>query len=671
MIGRTRRRSTVDGQASGFEVIFQPSGRRGRIEAGQTILEAARQLGVDIAAICGEKRTCGKCRINVQEGFFEQYGIESRLEHTSPLDAEESRFIDRDANPTDRLSCYAKICGDLVVFVPEESRAHNQVIRKSAQQISVTIDAAVRKYTVELPRPSLHDPCGDFERLAEALRRSYGLEHIGIDIHVLRTLPSVLRAENWRVTVTLWKNREVILVEPGFVETCYGLAVDIGTTTVVGFLCDLRTGRVVGTASMMNPQVIYGEDVLSRLTYAMMNPDGLETLRRCIIEGLNGIIARVAKNAHITPRQILEAVCVGNTVMHHLFLGIRPDELGLSPYPPASHQGIDLKGRESGLDMLPFGNVHVLPLQAGFVGADSVAVLIAEEPYNHDEVTLIIDIGTNSELILGNRERLLSCSCATGPAFEGASIKFGMRAAPGAIEKVQIDPFTHEVQWKAVGDRKWHREPHTAGCARGICGSGIIDAVAEMYRAGVLKRSGAFNQGLSTPRLRRDADDRWEFVLAWAGETAICKDITVTEHDVRAIQLAKGAMYSGAKLMLKRLGIERPDKIVLAGAFGSFIDKKKAMSLGMFPDCDLRRVYAVGNAAGDGARMALLSQQKRMEAGGMARRVEYVELSAEGDFAREFMRAMHIPHMVDEFPHLRKYLGARPPDPVSTEGAAC
>ncbi|MBI5505141.1 MAG: DUF4445 domain-containing protein [Deltaproteobacteria bacterium] len=653
-----------------FDVVFEPSGRRGRIESGQTILAAALRLGLEIQATCGQQHTCGKCRVTVREGFFEKYGIESRLEHAAPPDTVESGLIDRDATPADRLSCCTEITGDVVVFVPEESRADQQVVRKSARAIRVTIDPAVRKYTVDLPRPSLIDACGDFERLAAALRRSYGLDDITIDIDVLRALSAVLRAADWRVTVSVWMNREVILVEPGLVESCYGLAVDIGTTTVVGFLCDLRSGRVVATTSTLNPQVVYGEDVLSRLTYARTNPDGLERLRRCILEGLNGIIAGVAKDARIAPREILETVIVGNTVMHHLFLGIRPDEVGLSPYPPAVQRAIDLKGRESGLDMLASGNVHVLPLQAGFVGADSVAVLLAEHPYAYDYVTLIIDIGTNGELILGNRERLLSCSCATGPAFEGASVKFGMRAAPGAIEKVNIDPITREVQWKAIGDRSWHRKPHAAGGARGICGSGIIDAVAEMYRAGVLERSGAFHQGLATPRLRRGADGKLEFVLAWASETAVATDIAVTADDVRAVQLAKGAMYAGAKLMLERLGIERPDKIVLAGAFGSFMDKTKAMSLGMFPDCDLRNVHSVGNAAGDGARMALLSAPKRREAEEMARRVEYVELSAESGFQRAFARAMHLPHMVDGFPHLRKYLGARPPDPVPKQRAA-
>ena len=643
----------------GFQVIFQPSGRRGVIEAGKTILDAARELGVGIEAICGEKRTCGKCRVKVQQGVFEQYGVESRMDNLSPFHVVEQNFIDRDRNPADRLSCYAEIRGDLIVFVPEESRTGKQVIRKSAREINVTIDPAVRKYAVELTPPSLHDAQGDFERLAREMHGEYGLHDLTIDLEVLRVLPRVLREQDWRATVTVRMDREIIFVEPGFVETCYGLAVDVGTTTVAGFLCDLRTGHIVGTASMMNPQVTYGEDVLSRLTYAVTTPDGLGELHRTILEGLNGLIAMVAEEARIRPDEILEAVIVGNTVMHHLFLGIYPNELGLSPYPPASHMAIDLKAREFGLNILPSGNVHVLPVEAGFVGADSVAVLIAEEPYQQEDVSLIIDIGTNGELILGNRDRLLSCSCATGPAFEGASIKFGMRAAPGAIEKVRIIAETHEVHWKAIGDRKWHRQPKTPGHACGICGSGIIDAVAEMFRTGILTKSGAFNRDIATPRLRVGTDDKPEFVLAWADETIITKDITVTVQDVRAIQLAKAAMYAGAKLMLKRIGVDRPDKVVLAGAFGSFIDKKKAMALGMFPDCEPDRIYAVGNAAGDGARMALLSRRKRTEAQDMARRVEYVELSTQEDFQREFVRAIHFPHMVDEFPHVAKRREAR------------
>lgn len=660
-----------------YQVIFQPAGRRGLVPAGKTILDAARQLGVEIESICGEKRTCGKCKVKVQEGFFERYGIESKFDNTSPFHQVEANFINRDDCNMCRLSCYAEIFGDLVVFVPEESRGGKQVIRKSAKQINIVIDPPVRKYAVQLTPPTLHDTQGDFERLAEEMLSAYGLRNVAIDFQVLRTLPRVLREGNWQATVSVWMNKEIILVEPGFVEAGYGLAVDIGTTTVVGFLCDLRTGNVVATASMMNPQVTYGEDVLSRLTYAMSNDDGLDKLHRSIVEGLNQIIASVCDEARIRPDQIYEAVLVGNTAMHHLFLGIYPNELGLSPYPPASHKGTNVKPRELGLNILPSGNVYVLPIEAGFVGADNVAVLIAEEPYTQDENWLIIDIGTNGELILGNREKLLSCSCATGPAFEGASIKFGMRAAPGAIEKVKIDPKTYEVWWKAIGEKTWHRTPHAPAEARGICGSGIIDAVAEMARTGVILKSGAFNRTLNTPRLRAAANGKLEFVLAWAEETIIGQDITVTGHDVRQIQLAKGAMYTGAKLMMQRLGITKPDKVILAGAFGSYIDKTKAMILGMIPDCEMENVYAVGNAAGDGARMALLNRGKREEAERMAREVEYVELSAHEDFEQEFTRSMHLPHMTDAFPLLEAYLNgdhrkkpaARPAQPTGVQAA--
>lgn len=646
-----------NGHDQRYQVIFQPSGRRDFVPAGCTILDAARQMGVEIESICGEKRTCGKCKVKVQEGFFERYGIESKIDHTSPFHAVEAKFIDRDECNACRLSCYAEIYGDLVVFVPEESRGGKQVIRKSAKQIHIAIDPPVRKYAVELAPPSLDDIQGDLQRLTDELRTAYGLDNLTIDFTVLQTLPRVLRERNWRVTVSVWMGREIILVEPGFSQTGYGLAVDVGTTTVVGFLCDLRTGNVVATASMMNPQVTYGEDVLSRLTYCMTNGDGLAKLHRSIVEGLNQIIASVCEEARIQPHQIFEAVLAGNTVMHHLFLGIYPNELGLSPYPPASHKGTNLKPRDLGLNILPSGNVYALPIEAGFVGADNVAVLIAEEPYSQDENWLIIDIGTNGELILGSRKRLLSCSCATGPAFEGASIRFGMRAAPGAIEKVKIDPKTHEVSWRAIGDKTWHRAAHTPGEARGICGSGIIDAVAEMFRAGVIHGDGRFHRELATPRLRPGANGKLEFVLAWADETAIGQDITVTGHDVRQIQLAKAAMYAGAKLMMRRLGIVKPDKVILAGAFGSYIDKTKAMILGMFPDCEMKNVFAVGNAAGDGVRMALLNRGKREQAEHMSRQVEYVELSTQPEFEQEFVRAMHLPHMSDEFPDLRPYLG--------------
>lgn len=391
---------------------------------------------------------------------------------------------------------------------------------------------------------------------------------------------------------------------------------------------------------------------MSRITYVMTHPDdGLEKMNQSIIDGLNHLIQNISKGYNLIPGDILELVVVGNTAMHHLFLKINPEYLGVSPFPPAIRQSIDVKARDLGLKVHPSAYVHTLPIEAGFVGADNVGVLIAEVPYQQDEMVLIIDIGTNGELVMGNKEKLISSSCATGPALEGAHIKFGMRASPGAIERIKIDPQTFEVKFKVIGKEEWNEEMKKEG-AMGICGSGIIDAIAELYRTGIIDKSGRFKKDVSSPRLKI-TDGTPEFVIAWKDETAIRKEITITQQDVRNVQLAKGALYTGAKLMMRRLGIEKLDKVILAGAFGSTIDTEEAMVLGMFPDCDLKNIYAVGNAAGDGARIALLNRDKRLEADEIARKVGYMELTLEADFQKEFIESMQIPHMKDPFPHLK------------------
>jgi len=639
-------------------VIFQPSGSRGYIEEGETLKEASRQLGVDIESICGEKTTCGKCKVRIEEGSFERYGIDSHMEHLSPIEGREKRFFAKHEELVGyRLSCVARIYGDVLVFVPEESRAGKQIVRKSAREIPIDIKPAVRKYYVELTPPTLENPLGDWERLQDELKARFQLPDLTIDYQVLLGMQEVIREGDWRATVAVWMDREVIKIEPGFQEKGYGLAVDIGTTTVAGYLCELRTGELMATESMMNPQVTFGEDVMSRITYAMVNDDGLAKMNAAIIEGLNSIARDITAQVNLTPEDICEVTIVGNTAMHHIFLKIYPQYLGQAPFPPALHESLDVKARDLGLKVSAGAYVHVLPIEAGFVGADNVGVLIAEEPYNQEEMVLIIDIGTNGELVMGNREKLISSSCATGPAFEGAHIHYGMRAAPGAIERIKIDPETKEVLFKVIGKEEWNTELEEVN-AKGICGSGIIDAVANMFRAGILQRNGRFNTDLDTPRLRVNEGSP-EFVIAWAHETSISKEITISLGDVRAVQLAKGAMYAGAKLMMRRLGIDRLDKVILAGAFGSYIDKESAMIMGLFPDCELENVYAVGNAAGDGARIALLNQDKRVEANQIARQVEYVELTVEPDFEREFVQAMYFPHMKDEFPRLKDCLPER------------
>lgn len=633
-------------------VIFQPSGSRGRVADGTTIVDASRKLGVELESVCGGQATCGKCRVRIEEGFFERFGIESNMDHLSPIEEREKDFFEKHTELQGyRLSCVTEIHGDVLIFVPEESRKGKQVVRKAATDRKIDVNPAVRNYYVEMTPATLQDTTGDWERLTEGLQKEHGIKGLTIDYLALLSLQGAVRKGGWKVTVSVWMGKEVIAVFPGKVEESYGLAVDVGTTTVAGYLCELSSGKLLATDSMMNPQVTFGEDVMSRITYAMTHKDGLKRMNDAIIDGLNRLAGQVAAQAGIKRRDIVDWTIVGNTAMHHIYMNIYPEYIGKAPFPPALHASMDVKARDMRLKISPGAYVYALPIEAGFVGADNVGVLIAEEPYNRDDLMLIIDIGTNGELILGNKKKLISSSCATGPAFEGAHIKFGMRAAPGAIEKVQIDPETKEPRYKVIGKEQWSDELKEMG-TRGICGSGIMDVVAQMYVAGVMLKNGRLNTELDHPRMRQ-SEDGWEYVLAWADETSIGQDVTVNQSDIRAVQLAKGAMCAGAKLMMRRLGIEKLDRVILAGAFGSYIDPQQAMIMGLFPDCDLKKVYAVGNAAGDGARIALLNVNKRKEANEYARKVEYVELTVEGNFEKEFAQAMYFPHMKDKYPHLK------------------
>jgi uncharacterized 2Fe-2S/4Fe-4S cluster protein (DUF4445 family) len=587
----------------------------------------------------------------VETGTFERYGITSAAKHLSPFSEDEARFIGKKERKAGfRLACCASVLGDLLVFVPEENRAVRQVVRKAASAKRIDLNPAVRLFTVSLPPPDLADPLADCERLCAALENHFGIPRPGIDYPALLELSGALRKGNWTVTAALRLEQEVLAVFPGEVKEAYGLAIDVGSTTVAAYLCSLLSGEVIATRSLMNPQVAYGDDVIARITYVNEQPGGLQRLRGAILDGLNRLIREIAGDAGLSPADLLELTVVGNTAMHHILLGLDPRPLGVAPFTPALHRSLDIKARDLGLRVHPAANVHILPIEAGFVGADNVGVLIAEEPYRRNEMTLILDVGTNGEMILGNRQRLLSASCATGPALEGAHIRFGMRAAPGAIERIRIDPATFEVSFKIISQEGWRPQCRIRG-AKGICGSGIIDGVAELFRAGIIDGSGRFRTDLDTRRLRLNGG-RPEFVIAWQEETALETEIVIGQKDIRSVQLAKGALYAGAKLMMKRLGIEKLDRVVLAGAFGSYIDKTEAMILGMFPDCDLECVSSVGNAAGDGARIALLNREKRREAEEMARRVEYLELTLEKGFQEEFMAAISIPHARDPFPHL-------------------
>lgn len=658
-------------------VVFQPSGRRGTVEKGISVLEAARRLGVGIEAVCGGDGVCGKCIVRIEENA-ETAGIRSSRSHVSEwLPDVEAKFItDAEREKGCRLSCKANILDDVLVYVPEASRAGKQIVSKAARAIPINLDPAVKIYQVTLEPPSAENSMADFDRLKLALAEKYGVRDLSIDIACLRNLPSIMRRGLWSVTVSVWKNAEIIRVQPGRIEKAYGIAIDIGTTTLAAYLCDLTTGEVVNTAAMMNPQCKYGEDVMSRIAYHQNNPDGLAHMRTDIISGVNRLMkeavseSALRKDAAADQSEPLDtddivdvSVCF-NTVMHHIFLGIDPDQLGMSPFPPAINQSLDLRARDLGLKVNPSAHIFVLPTVAGFVGADAVGVLIAEELYNRDRLELIIDIGTNGELLLGSRDRIVSTSCATGPALEGAQITFGMRAAPGAIERIKIDPNTLDVDYKVIGRDAW-RSYSTASemRAKGICGSGILDVPAEFFRTGIINRTGAFDSARleGSPRFRKNPGAGGEFVLAWAEETAINRDIVITQKDIRQIQLAKGALYAGCKLMLKYLDVETVDAVKIAGAFGTHVDPEKALIMGLFPDCEIEKIQSVGNAAGDGCRAALLDLNKRKEADEYAKKLEHINLGAQAEFQSEFVAAMYFPHSVDEFPNLK---GLIPEDEV-------
>jgi len=626
-------------------VIFQPSGRRGSIIEGKTVLEAARELGVDLESVCGGHQKCGKCLVRIEEGYFETERIQSGRDHLSPVKEKEREVLSAHSVNGQaegyRLACAARIKGDVLVFVPEESRQGRQVVRKEFTARAVTLNPAVKRYHIGLSPPLLHNAGADWDRLKSETEGRSGLSGLTVDYPVLVGLQKILRLGDWKATASVWMAKEVVGLEAGFIGRSYGMAVDIGTTTLAGYLCDLTSGQVAATNFMMNPQIPYGEDVISRISYAVAHKDGLKKMQRAVIAAINSIARQLALQVGIKRQDIVDMAVVGNTCMHHLFLGINPEYLGRAPFSPALNHSVDIKARDLGIRIAPGAYVHVLPNEAGFVGADNVAVLIAEEPYNQDEMWLIVDIGTNTELVLGNRAKLVACSCATGPAFEGAHIKFGMRAAEGAIERVEIDPMSKEVRFKVIGKDEWNSELDNAG-ARGICGSGIIDAVAEMYRSGILLANGRFNQDLKTPRLRL-ADGIPEFVIAWAEETAIARDITISQADVRTVQLAKGALYAGIKLAFRYMNVETVDRVILAGGFGTYINPRSALTMGLLPPVAPDRIRSVGNAAGYGACLTLFNRDKRAEADRVARQVQYIELATEQDFQKEFIQALKFP----------------------------
>ncbi|MBM3679595.1 MAG: DUF4445 domain-containing protein, partial [Actinobacteria bacterium] len=574
-------------------VVFTPSGRRGRFPAGTTVLEAARRLGVDLDSVCGGRGICGRCQIEVSEGEHAKHGIVSRAGSlTAPSPVEEAYAADRGLGAGRRLGCTAAVLADVVVDVPAESQVHRQVVRKDAEARSIAIDPAVRLHYVEVAQPDLGTATGDLTRLREALAAEWGLRDLACDPHVLPTLQRTLRAGGFRVTVAVHDGAAITGVRAGFHDLAYGIAFDVGSTTVAGHLCDLSTGDVLASAGAMNPQIRFGEDLMSRVSYVMMNPGSEKELTRAVRGCLAKLTAELANDAGVDRDDVLEVTLVGNPVMHHLLLGLDPTELGGAPFALAIDEAVRLPARELGLPVHAGARAYVLPCIAGHVGADTAGVILAEGPHLSDKVELVVDVGTNAEIVLGNRERLLAASSPTGPAFEGAQISCGQRAAPGAIERVRIDPATLEPRFRVIGCDAWSDEPGFAGTAvTGICGSGIVEVVAELLLAGILTADGTIDGALAARTPRIVADGRtFSYVLS---ETE--PQIAVTQNDIRQIQLAKAALHAGCTLLLERYGVEHVDRIRLAGAFGAHIDPVHALVLGLVPDCEPDRVTSAGN----------------------------------------------------------------------------
>ncbi len=657
------------------KVVFTPSGRRGSFPVNTPLLHAARVLGVDIDSVCGGRGLCGRCQIVCAEGSFAKHQIESQSSHLSPLCATEVKYGERKAPLVNgrRLSCHTLLLDDVVIDVPPESQVHRQIVRKEAEYKDIELDPATRLYYVQVEEPDMHVPKGDLQRLIETLQQDWQLPNLGCDSHLLKTLQPALTEGKRGISVAVHKNQQIIALWPGFRDRAYGVAVDVGSTTIAAHLCDLSSGEVLASASLMNPQIRFGEDLMSRVSYVMMHPEGAGEMTTVIREALNQLFVEVARQIDAGVEDIVEITLVANPVMHHILLGISPVELGGAPFALTTDAAVEVPATEMGLTINQGGRLYVLPCIAGHVGADTAGVILAEEPQNQDKMTLLVDVGTNAEIVLGNRHRLLACSSPTGPAFEGAQISCGQRAAAGAIERVRIDPQTLQPRFKVIGSDLWSDEDGFAEAivghgVTGICGSGIIEVVAEMYLAGIVTVDGIIDGALISRTDRVIQNDRtWSYVLHSPENDEA--PIVVTQNDIRQIQLAKAALYAGVKLLMDHIGTVTVERIRLAGAFGSHINVQHAMVLGLIPDAVLEQVSSAGNAAGTGARIALLNLQSRDTIENLVNNIEKIETAMESKFQDYFVDAMAFPNKTDPFPNLFNVI-SRPEPKILVENIA-
>lgn len=618
-------------------IVFQPDGKRISVTTGLSILEAAKKAGVGIRSECGGMGICGKCRIIV----LAKSGL-------SPLmEIEKEHLTKHELKAGYRLACCSKVTGNVDVFIPEKSRLEARKILVKGVERHVSLDPAVHKVHVTVPQAVISDVRADLERILDHLG---GLStQLEIDLDLLQQLPRTLREAGWDITLTIWNGRRIIAVErSNTTKRVYGIAMDIGSSKIIGYLIDLTTGKLVGAESLENPQIIYGEDIVSRISLTMENQGKLEELRKLAVEGVNRAIHETCEKASIKTRDIYEMTVVGNTAMHHLFLGIQPTYLALSPYVPVIKRSTNVRAKELGVNINPSGNVHILPVIGGFVGADAVADILATGIYEAEELCLLLDIGTNTEVFVGNKDDILTCSCASGPAFEGVHIKHGIKAVSGAIEKIRIDPRSYGVRYKTVNGKR----------PIGLCGSAMVDALAEMLKAQIIDWRGKFNERIGTPRVRR-VNGTTEFVVASKEEAGTGEDITITQEDIREVQLAKAAIYTGCTILMKRKKIVKDniDRVMITGAFGNYLNPASSKVIGLIPDVSIKKIKFVGNAAGSGARMTLVSRSMRETAEAVSRRVRYLELATDPNFKTEFASAMYLPHRnLNRFPSVRKSL---------------
>lgn len=631
------------------ELIFEPFGKRVSVEHNTLIMDAARELMIDVSTICGERGTCGKCKVRVDSG----------IEYLGPLKPAESRHLLKDQiDGGYRLACVCRAAGPLTIWVPDFSRQGRQRLQTQGHEVPVNLNPSIRKYFLKMPRASLEDSRGDDVRLYESLEDQHHIQTEGLEIsfELLKNLAGTLRDGFWEITVTIWDNKKIIAVEPGDTTgRIFGFAMDIGSTKLAGFLMDLRTGNTMSLAARMNPQIPYGDEIMSRLTYAMNGPEQLKELQTALIKSIDEMLDECCKNAGVQPAEIYECVFAGNTAMEHLFLGLRAKNVGFAPYASCFTRGLNLVPQDiSAIHVNPSANVYVSPIIGGQIGGDSVGDLLVAGILDSKEILFDIDIGTNTEIAVGNKDRVVMCSVPSGPAFEGMQIRHGMRAATGAIEKVSVDPATFEVWYSTIDEAK----------PIGICGSALVDIPAELLKSGIMDTSGKLNKALKDDkrlkrRLRIGAEGVMEFVLVWKSDSGTDTDIVITESDIRELAKAKGAMRAGASIIMAIRGVTERDfaKVLVAGAFGNYIDPESARTIGMFPEVPIEKIVFVGNSAGTGARMILASKDVRRYSQRMAGVVERVELALQEDFPVEYARAMHFPHMdPDLYPRTKELL---------------